>query len=1050
MENDQEPPMTNSCTNHAAQVVDSVKEENETISTTVPVSIVLPPCSAAVVSTGKMSAIASLGESTDGATKNHEMDHTIISSTEGESSLSPTPSASRPLSAFTSASKHDFLPPASQCQSKPQAPSRTVGTGSTNDCPGLKPIHVSPTDPNAPTSSKPQVASSLSKTSTPTSSTAPSPVITDEQNLLDEKLNQLRRPLTDKYGSYISATDTSLHDARLRLHTAMEQTRRLRQAFTDRVYKKYRVCLEPIPTTQENLTRVLSSPQECLVTLEQEIHQLSEEKAAEKREAASLNTEMTQAPEREKVERIANAENAEQLMYISAGLSLIVLPEDETADVSKWYTDRAPIHPTTGQRVKGISAAAATAGEVMLDRKRKGALLRKERLDQHHARGGSSVEYSRLQLLAKNPTVPVSIPSPVVAASSMNGVGKAVAPSTSVTSHTRCGSVDGTKMGTAKTGATKKGSNKANTGAVGAASAATAKAIRARVQATMSVQTLLSLSPTGEELRTDGKLSAATLALMERGIGTLTSKSHPRYRHPYPESAGGRRRALHGGSSAAAAKESAGLPWSLPPLPTVKERRSRKRLPTPTRFGGSARAQDAIYTVLVEFDKNCGGKRRKLSEISFLHGIQNFERKSPGNPSSASYSVEMNDTLPKMDPTLAFHVMRAVGLIQSADAEKESPIVFPLNLDTSIFPIAEKHAMGDDGSVSRRSISKLRVLHEKFMSSNETFSDRILQSASAELKELAADNQVPVAVIRGGGEAMKEISADTEDDNKGRSGNSTGTGSPKPGGGSKNSNGTVNKSSVPGQILNQGQANSPQSNIWNEQSRLVLMNSGQGNQPVTHLGQYSSVDRFYPNAVQLANQLRLSRMPNPGNRVPSDLSEYIGSLHPQAASGYDWSAVNAASAAAAASAQSLAALRVAPHRASLVNFPLQDRARAMLHDPSATAAAHVAAARHQQQALAYLSGGYPNATGPRFQQDIGATMMNQVFMNQPGMQNARMHDAQIRQQQQHPRSQQWAQQKRRPETQAQSCTPIDDELKQKNVQSDSTPVGSVSVNLETS
>ena len=61
-----------------------------------------------------------------------------------------------------------------------------------------------------------------------------------------------------------------------------------------------------------------------------------------------------------------NAENAEQLMFISAGLSLIILPEQDVSGINmSAYSDRAPINPETGQRVRSISAAAA--GEVMLD-----------------------------------------------------------------------------------------------------------------------------------------------------------------------------------------------------------------------------------------------------------------------------------------------------------------------------------------------------------------------------------------------------------------------------------------------------------------------------------------------------------------------------------------------------------------------------------------------------------------------------------------------------------------------------------------------------------
>ena len=66
----------------------------------------------------------------------------------------------------------------------------------------------------------------------------------------DEATTIARAPLVNIYGSYLChSTDRSLHDARQRLKKALEQTRNLRQTFTERVYGKYRVCLRPPQTT---------------------------------------------------------------------------------------------------------------------------------------------------------------------------------------------------------------------------------------------------------------------------------------------------------------------------------------------------------------------------------------------------------------------------------------------------------------------------------------------------------------------------------------------------------------------------------------------------------------------------------------------------------------------------------------------------------------------------------------------------------------------------------------------------------------------------------
>lgn len=944
MENDQVTSTPNAGANHEKKIVPTTTQDIKSESPPAPENKSTPSSISTKISSEKgaeKQGGSTVEKSSNATRKNPDKSAKIMISSDGDGSASEAPPPKKPLVAATANSSRDaFLPPASQAPTKPPASSsRTVAAG------------VSTTgNAGGGTSSTPKFASA------PASSTATSPVAMDENTVQDEKIKVKRRPLTDKYGTYIAAGDTSLADARLRLHTAMEQTRRLRQAFTDRVYKKYKVCLDPVPSTADRLKQILIEPQSNREKLEQEIQQQSEEKTAEKREAIKLNSEMAKAPNRESVEKLANAENADQLMYFSAGLSLIVLPEDDTVDVSKWYAHRAPVHPVTGQRVAKISAAAATAGDVVLDRRRKAALLRNERLSRE--KSGNSSEYSRLQVLEKNPTFPIKLPpsmtavfeAPTKEKTSKQNSAKVVNVKTTPTSSAKA-------SGASKPVAAKKGSAKANTGP----SAATAKAIRARVQATMSVQTLLSLSPSGEELRSDGRLSAATLALMERGIGTLPSKSHPRHRHPYPDSAGGKRRAMRGTSTGQAASDTAGLAWTLPPLPTVKERRNRKRLLPVDNSSGSAQAGKSIQKVLRLFNtESSGTKRQRVTEIGFLHGIQEFGSKS----STQSMSSESNSPSASLiDPTLALHVMQAVGLVQPADNQKATSTIFPDNLETAMFDVAEKRAMGDDGGVSRRSTAKLKALHERFMSSKGmTFSRNVMKKSLESEQSRAEATTVPIMPIRGGGEASEDSSKLSGVEENGESNKDA----------MRISNAEAQAPANPDQM------HSPQGNTWNDQSRLVLINAGirsNGTQPIPRLGQYPNIERYHPNTVQLANQLRRTRMPNPPNHAPNEFSDYINSLHPQAASGYDWSAVNAASAAAAASAHSLAALGIAPNRVNMGGFPIQNGGRTMMHDHSSAAAAHAAAAH--RQAFAYLSAYQPN---------VGANILNPVFVNPPGAQ----------------------------------------------------------------
>ncbi len=1019
----------------------------------------------------------------------------------------------------------EFLPPASSVPSKPSVKPTTMSnpvsrgianveppkvvqntTGSSSEATPAQittkssPTKGSPivTAPSKPITTVPPEKSSAPKVAVVLAappSVVPSPVavVLDEESLLDEKLKLERKPLTDKYGPYLIPSDTCLKDARKRLHIALEQTRQLREAFTDRVYGKYRVCLAPPCSTEQLLTRILTDPAQASKELEQEISQLNDEKTIEKKEASKLNAEVlaagpppsstgdqpptasNTAPSALNPLEIMNAENAEQLMYISAGLSLIVLPEQDTAglDMSR-YSDRSPLHQVTGQRVKGISAAAASAGEVMLDRARKGAAMREERRRMKSS-GMDYQNFSRLEFLANNPiTAPLPVPitsafpvastvqtnpnsaagaskGSVALAAAANAMKKtppasAIASSFLDTVTPPAGAVLGVSKSGNSSGAKRPLPTTNSPQSITATiPSAAAKAIRARVQATMSVQTLLSLSPVGEELRTDGKLSAATLALMERGVGTqgqhTKGNQNQRYRHPFPESQGGHRRAIQGPAKVSdQLLSSAYMALSLPPLPSAKERRSRKRLAniiSNTTRAGSERAKNAINRVLNHFvetgvDGIQARKRQRVSEISFLQGIQDFGEQRNDSTDSMNEANETAGSLSPLenatDPVLAFHVMQAVGLIQPhplVERELAEELVFPNTLETNMFAIAEKRAMGDEGGVSRRSIAKLKKLHEKFTSNFHTFSESTFHlplpqsgigsldntvindpNSSQDIQggkschELTGDSQVPVLLLRGGGEALNDNGDTGDKDSRAPVAPSLGD-TPKPVADHTESSCTSNQSSPSTPSPHSQQTNTTHTNVWNDPSRLVLMNSGYASGHQSTLMQHSNgstnisrlsghipgMEHYHTNAIQLANQLRLSRITNSGHHGASDLAEYIGGLHPQSASPYDWSAVGAASAAAAASAQSLAALGISPHRSSLVHFPLQDRARTLLRDQSAaSAAAHAAVAHRHQQAMAYLSAGFSQGTSPHFAH-AGQTMLNPsaAFMGQSGI-----------------------------------------------------------------
>lgn len=646
---------------------------------------------------------------------------------------------------------------------------------------GISTISATPTNSN----SEPKTPGSLKAPASPSNPAPPSPI--DEQAVIEEAIRKSRAPLADKYGPYIVNSDTTLEEARSRLRTAIEQTRQLRSAFTERVYGKYRVCLRPPPSTEEMLTEILSDPEYTSREYFAEIKSLKEEKDIEKKESQKLNAEMMAATSNGEGNPLAamNAENAEQLMFIGAGLSLIILPEQDVSDINmSGYKDRAPINPETGQRVRAISQAAAAAGEVMLDRARKGSAMREERMRRRQLKllqgedpeNSADNNYSRLSLLSSSAAaaaIPVQKPSvPTVATGAVVQNAVATVPSTKATAGTPAKAIAPAPILISKN-TVKKAAPKPPPSTL--PSPANVKAIRARVQASMSVQTLLSLSPSAEELRIDGKTSAATMALLERGVGTrgvgLSSKTNQlRYRHPFPESHGGRRRSM--GPGAALKKDSntaadaflqpsSYISMALPPLPTARERRMKKKIGVlESSKACSSRARTAIRSVLDQFvdgewketndlaagsDNFMRPKKRRISEISFLHGIQKIgdgvdsneaESSSPKTPPLLAVTSPIEKSI---DPILAFNVLKAVGMIKPSTSETDMETRrFDAGFDLSLFGVAEKRAMGEEGGQSRRSIGKLRSLWKKFSTKKRTFLEAFSNPITEEKLETTA------------------------------------------------------------------------------------------------------------------------------------------------------------------------------------------------------------------------------------------------------------------------------------------------------------------------
>lgn len=166
-----------------------------------------------------------------------------------------------------------------------------------------------------------------------------------------------RAPLERTYSPFIHPTDTSLEDARERLHVALEQTRLLRASFTGQAYERYRCVMKPVPESlDEILGPIQSDPIQARGILREQAQAIKVEKDMEKKQAQQAGVGL------------------EELAYFGEGLHLVVLPEDEVDETEidlTQFPHRGPIDPQSGERREDISAAAASTTEQVFDRIRR-------------------------------------------------------------------------------------------------------------------------------------------------------------------------------------------------------------------------------------------------------------------------------------------------------------------------------------------------------------------------------------------------------------------------------------------------------------------------------------------------------------------------------------------------------------------------------------------------------------------------------------------------------------------------------------------------------
>lgn len=609
----------------------------------------------------------------------------------------------------------------------------------------LAPHMPPPTAAMLSTASNPSLMSTMSVPLPPSSI---DPVV-DAKTAAEQALEDQRRPLTDLYGPSLVPQDTSLADARKRLETAIEQTYQLREAFTRRVYEKYRVCLKPPPAPEAIVKGIRENPVEACKRITSEIERVKEDKEIEKKDVHEVTSEL------------GSSDNLDHLMYITAGLSVVILPEAEMPEAWKaTYPERAPVNPETGARSRGVSQASATAGELTLDRTRRALQLHLDRRRRKQVKLTSGKEAPSLSHL----NAPFSL---------TNG------PSTSAGS-----SLLGLSSRPSKSKAAISASKPSIT------------SNRGRTSSAIPASVLLGLSPAAEQLnqKSSGVAETAAMsALRSRGTFMPVAKTpQQRLRHPHPESMGGRRRAS--GSQKVDSKETFHedfLSMTLPPLPVTKERLERKPLELGNPNDSAPdRAKRAVREIVGQFVDDAG-KQKDTTKIRLLHSLRRIANENGSSETTHDTEGLRPGEAPSpdapLDPVIAFCVLHSVGLIGRSNLIEQRP-AFQMPSISEGLEVSDKLQ-----GMHKKLSGKRRILSEEVLSQTiiptedkggthdpgpqskkqrlETPFDSEPNTAPATAEEnagVSAPNQepkVPVISLRGGGgeltsEGAEKVSPD--------------------------------------------------------------------------------------------------------------------------------------------------------------------------------------------------------------------------------------------------------------------------------------------------
>ena len=424
------------------------------------------------------------------------------------------------------------------------------------------------------------------------------------------------RELSEKYAPYILPGDQTLEDARDRLKTAIEQTRQLRLAFTKNLYDKYRIVLRPVPKSAEAIVAAIrAQPKVVNEKILQEIQMIATEKEIEKRAAQKLNSDFASASTTLDISSwlggLQGVDNAEQLCWYGVGLYLVVLPEEDIneADLADCgVTERGPIDPATGNKSKDLVQSAALASSSMLDRVRKAAELRRERIQNQ--------DYTSICELVSEPQPSFTTSRPLKKSPAIS-----TRPSSS---------------------SIKSQKNKPSS----------------------SLISLLNLSAHTEGVRSNGKLSAPGFALNTCSLKSSSTRSRVHNRHPFPQSKGARS-ITYGRSSGPFSSH----PFSLPSLTTASERKMKISsddidVISETTLSTLKSVINPVLTFSANHNSNSDRIRmkRKFNEIRIVEELKNkAESKSKTQPEE-----NMSKGADFTDPCLVLAVMKSLGLLVSS------------------------------------------------------------------------------------------------------------------------------------------------------------------------------------------------------------------------------------------------------------------------------------------------------------------------------------------------------------------------------------------------